>query len=554
MNTIDLIIFIAYCLLILSVGLFVSRGKKGDERDAGDYFLAGRGLAWWAIGASIIASNISAEQFVGMSGSGYAIGLAMATYEWIAALGLILVAKFFIPIFLEKKIFTMPQFLEERFDKRVKTVMAVFWLAVFIFINLTSILYLGALTIEKVMGIPMLYGIIGLAAFAGIYSIYGGLKVVALTDVVQVVFLVGGGLVTTYIALDLLGEGDGVYQGMVNLYGEASDKFHLILDKSHPGYKDLPGISVILGGLWVANLYGEASDKFHLILDKSHPGYKDLPGISVILGGLWVANLYYWGCNQYIIQRALAAKSVREAQNGMLFAGFIKLFIPLLVVIPGIAAFALDAPLGKSDEAYPWLLGNLLPVGVKGVAFAALTAAIVSSLASMMNSISTIFTMDIYRSYFRKEAGQKELVHTGRWASFGSLLVAVLIAPMLSGLDQAFQYIQEFTGFVSPGALSIFLAGFFYKRATANGALVAALGSFVFSFGMKFLFPGLPWMDRMGLVFLMCCALIVLLGKKGQPANAYTRHDPALFHTGRMFNVMSVVILAILIGFYYFWW
>ena len=335
--------------------------------------------------------------------------------------------------------------------------------------------------------------------------------------VVQVVFLVGGGLVTTYIALDLLGEGDGVYQGMVNLYGEASDKFHLILDKSHPGYKDLPGI-------------------------------------SVILGGLWVANLYYWGCNQYIIQRAWAAKSVREAQNGMLFAGFIKLFIPLLVVIPGIAAFALDAPLGKSDEAYPWLLGNLLPVGVKGVAFAALTAAIVSSLASMMNSISTIFTMDIYRSYFRKEAGQKELVHTGRWASFGSLLVAVLIAPMLSGLDQAFQYIQEFTGFVSPGALSIFLAGFFYKRATANGALVAALGSFVFSFGMKFLFPGLPWMDRMGLVFLMCCALIVLLGKKGQPANAYTRHDPALFHTGRMFNVMSVVILAILIGFYYFWW
>lgn len=430
MNTIDLIIFIAYCLLILSVGLFVSRGKKGDERDAGDYFLAGRRLAWWAIGASIIASNISAEQFVGMSGSGYAIGLA---------------------------------------------------------------------------------------AFAGIYSIYGGLKAVALTDVVQVVFLVGGGLVTTYIALDLLGEGDGVYQGMVNLYGEASDKFHLILDKSHPGYKDLPGI-------------------------------------SVILGGLWVANLYYWGCNQYIIQRALAAKSVREAQNGMLFAGFIKLFIPLLVVIPGIAAFALDAPLGKSDEAYPWLLGNLLPVGVKGVAFAALTAAIVSSLASMMNSISTIFTMDIYRSYFRKEAGQKELVHTGRWASFGSLLIAVLIAPMLSGLDQAFQYIQEFTGFVSPGALSIFLAGFFYKRATANGALAAALGSFVFSFGLKFLFPGLPWMDRMGLVFLMCCALIVLLGKKGQPANAYTRHDPALFHTGRMFNVMSVVILAILIGFYYFWW
>lgn len=517
MGTIDIVIFVAYCALILCVGLFVSRGKKEGERDAGDYFLAGRGLAWWAIGASIIASNISAEQFVGMSGSGYAIGLAMATYEWIAALGLILVAKFFIPIFLEKKIFTMPQFLEERFDKRVKTVMAVFWLAVFIFINLTSILYLGALTIEKVVGIPMLYGIVGLAVFAGLYSIYGGLKAVALTDVIQVVFLVAGGLVTTYIALDRLGEGSGVFQGMTNLYAEASDKFHLILDKSHPGYMDLPGM-------------------------------------SVVFGGLWVANLYYWGCNQYIIQRALAAKSVREAQNGMLFAGFIKLFIPLLVVIPGIAAFALDAPLTKPDEAYPWLLSELLPAGIKGVAFAALTAAIVSSLASMMNSISTIFTMDIYRSFFRKEAGQRELVRTGRWASFVSLVIAMAIAPMLSGLDQAFQYIQEFTGFVSPGALAIFLAGFFYKRATSNGALAAAIGSFLFSFGLKFLCPELPWMDRMGIVFLMCCALIIGMGKKGLPDSGYTRHDPALFRTGKVFNLLSLVILLILIGFYYIWW
>lgn len=517
-SIIDLVIFVVYCSLILFVGLFVSRVKKGEAaRDTSDYFLAGRGLAWWAIGASIIASNISAEQFVGMSGSGYAIGLAMATYEWIAALGLIIVAKYFIPIFLEKKIFTMPQFLEERFDKRVKTVMAIFWLAVFIFINLTSILYLGALTIEKVMGVPMLYGVLGLAAFAGIYSIYGGLKAVALTDVIQVVFLVGGGLITTYIALDMLGKGDGVFQGM-------------------------------------ANLYGQAEDKFHLILDKSHPGYKDLPGISVIIGGLWVANLYYWGCNQYIIQRALAAKSVKEAQKGMLFAGFIKLFIPLLVVVPGIAAFALEAPLTKSDEAYPWLLSNLLPVGVKGIAFAALTAAIVSSLASMMNSISTIFTMDIYRCYICKEAGQKKLVYTGRWASFLSLLIAVLIAPMLSGLDQAFQYIQEFTGFISPGALSIFLAGFFYKRATANGALAAALGSFVFSFGMKWLCPDLPWMDRMGIVFLLCCGLIVVLGSSKQAKAGYTDYPAGLFRTGRMFNLFALVVLAILIAFYSFWW
>lgn len=516
-SVIDLIVFFAYCLLILFVGLFVSRKSKGEQQDASGYFLAGRGLAWWAIGASIIASNISAEQFVGMSGSGYAIGLAMATYEWIAALGLLIVAKYFIPIFLEKKIFTMPQFLEERFDRRVKTVMAFFWLAVFVFINLTSILYLGALTIEKIMGVPMIAGVLGLAAFAGIYSIYGGLKAVALTDVIQVVFLIGGGLMTTYIALDILGEGKGVISGFTNLYTQTEDKFHLILDKSHPGYMDLPGI-------------------------------------SVIIGGLWVANLYYWGCNQYIIQRALAAKSVSEAQSGMLFAGFIKLLIPLLVVIPGIAAFALEAPLEKSDEAYPWLLGNLLPVGVKGIAFAALTAAIVSSLASMMNSISTIFTMDIYRSYIRPNAEQSTLVRTGRWASFVSLLIAVGIAPMLSGLDQAFQYIQEFTGFISPGALSIFLAGFFYRRATANGALAAALGSFVFSTLLKILCPALPWLDRMGLVFLLCCALIVLLGSRTQVHDTRFAVRASLFHTSKLFNILSCIIIAILIGFYWLWW
>ena len=517
-TTIDLFIFAAYCVLIMAVGFSVSRKPKGAKQDANSYFLAGRGLSWWAIGASIIASNISAEQFVGMSGSGYAIGLAMATYEWIAALGLLIVAKFFIPIFLEKKIFTMPQFLEERYDYRVKTVMAFFWLVVFVFINLTSILYLGALTIQQIMGVPLIVGIIGLALFAGIYSIYGGLKAVALTDVIQVVFLIGGGLITTYIALDLLGRGEGFVSGF-------------------------------------QNLCVQAEDKFHLILDRSHPSYSDLPGISVIIGGLWIANLYYWGCNQYIIQRALAAKSVAEAQKGMLFAGFIKLLIPLLVVIPGIAAFALGAPLSKSDEAYPWLLSNLLPVGVKGIAFAALTAAIVSSLASMMNSISTIFTMDIYRCYFRPQSSEENLVRIGRWASFSSLIVAVVISPMLSGLDQAFHYIQEFTGFVSPGALSIFLAGFFYTKANARGALAAACGSFVFSTIMKFAWPSLPWMDRMGIVFLLCCGLIVLLADK-QPNEGARRYavNRSLFRTSPMFNILSAIIFGVLVWFYWMWW
>ena len=514
-SIIDLVIFIAYCLLILCVGVFVARKSKNERQDSSGYFLAGRGLTWWAIGASIIASNISAEQFVGMSGSGYAIGLGMATYEWIAALGLLIVAKYFIPIFLEKKIFTMPQFLEERFDKRVKTVMAIFWLAVFVFINLTSILYLGALTIEEVMGVPQIAGVLFLATFAGVYSIYGGLKAVALTDVIQVVFLIGGGLITTYIALNILGEGDGVFAGF-------------------------------------AKLTTVAGDKFHLILDKSHPGYKDLPGLSVIFGGLWVANLYYWGCNQYIIQRALAAKSVKEAQKGMLFAGFIKLLLPFLVVIPGIAAFAMQAPLEKPDEAYPWLLNNLLPVGIKGIAFAALTAAIVSSLSSMMNSISTIFTMDIYHSFFRPDTDEKTLVRVGRWASFMSIILAVGITPMLQGLDQAFQYIQEFTGFISPGALVIFFAGLFYKRATANGALIAAFGTFAFSILLKLFCPELPWMDRMGIVFLLCGGLIYLFRDRGI-TDEY-KVDRSLFHTSKSFNILSCIILVILIGFYWMWW
>lgn len=516
-STIDIIIIAVYTVIIVFTGLFVSRTKKGEQKDANDYFLAGRGLAWWAIGASIIASNISAEQFIGMSGSGYAIGLGIATYEWIAALGLIIVAKFFIPIFLEKKIFTMPQFLEERFDKRVKTVMAIFWLLVFVFINLTSILYLGALTIEKIIDVPLFYGVVALAVFAGIYSIYGGLKSVALTDVIQVVVLIAGGLITTFIALNILGEGNGIVQGFTNLYEKTEDKFHLILDKSNPGYKDLPGL-------------------------------------SVIIGGLWVANLYYWGCNQYIIQRALAAKSVKEAQSGMLFAGFIKLFVPLLVVIPGIAAFALNAPLTKSDEAYPWLLGNLLPSGVKGLAIAALIAAIVSSLASMMNSISTIFTMDIYKSYFRKNASQQNLVKTGRIASFISLLIAITIAPMLTGLDQAFQYIQEFTGFISPGALAIFLAGFFYRRANSNGALAAALATFVFSLLFKILFPELPWMDRMGIVFLICCIIIILMGNRTGKEISSDKINFSLFRTSKTFNILSFVILVILIFIYWLWW
>lgn len=514
LSWIDIFICAIYFLLIITVGLFVSRTPKGHTSDAGDYFLAGRGLPWWVIGASIIAANISAEQLVGMSGSGYVIGLAMANYEWIASLGLIIVAKFFIPIFLKDKIFTMPQFLEERYDKKVKTLMAILWLLVFVFVNLTSILYLGALTIKQLLGLPLPLGVIGLALFAAIYSVRGGLKAVAFTDVIQVVFLVGGGLLTAWIAIKTLGNGNGFLAGCYNMYDTAADKFHLILNKSDEGYSDLPGL-------------------------------------SVIIGGLWVSNLYYWGCNQYIIQRALAAKSVKEAQEGMLLAAFIKLIVPFIVVVPGIAAFALHAPLAKPDEAYPWLVSTMLPQGIRGVAFAALVAAIVSSLASMMNSVSTIFTMDIFRSVSKNE--KADLVRVGMWASLASLVIATAIAPALSTLDQVFQYIQEFTGFVSPGALAIFLAGFFYPRATSKGAFAAAIVTFVASLGLKLLIPMLPWMDRMGIVFLICCVAIFLFRDR---SIVPTRHLPeyALFKTSRTFNTLSGVVITILVSLYVIFW
>lgn len=520
-STIDSIVFILYGVVIIGIGLYVSRQPKGIEKNANDYFLASKSLPWWAVGASLIAANISAEQFIGMSGSGFKIGLGIATYEWMSALTLVIIALFFIPIYLKKGVFTMPQFLEQRFDKRVKVVMAIFWLAVFVFINLTSILYLGALAVHNMFGITLFWSVIFLALFAMVYSIYGGLKAVAWTDVVQVFFLVGGGLVVTWVALSTLGDGS------------------------------------FLSG--VKTIFDQAPEKFDLILDKSHPSYIDLPGIGVLIGGMWVANLYYWGCNQYIIQRALAAKNVHEAQKGLIFAGFLKLLLPLIVVIPGIAAFLLAQKgiitIDKPDNAYPVLL-NMIPQGVRGLAFAALVAAILSSLASMMNSISTIFTMDIYKTYFSINATEKRLVNVGRISAVLAMVIAVLIAPLLTNLDQAFQYIQEFTGFISPGALAIFLTGFFYKKATANGALASALGTFVFSALFKFLLPEVPFLDRMGYVFLISLFIIWLFAKiENKPESPKViQLEKSMFSTSKGFKWGAAIIVIILIVLYAIWW
>ncbi len=534
-SVIDYAVFIAYGLLIIFIGLWVSRTKKGKKKTAQDYFLASKALPWWAIGASLIAANISAEQMIGMCGSGFAIGLGIASYEWMAAITLIIVGKYFLPIFLEKKIYTMPQFLEMRYDGRVRTVMATFWLLVYVFVNLTSVLYLGALALHTIMGIPLMYGIIGLALFAAIYSIYGGLTAVAWTDVVQVIFLIGGGLLTTYLALDAVSGGNGFIAGFKDLLEQAPDKFDMILQK---------------GKLLIPDGQGGMKD-----------AYIDLPGISVLVGGMWIANISYWGFNQYIIQRGLAAKSIKEAQRGVIFAGFLKILIPLIVVIPGIAAFVLtkdsSTVIEPSDKAYPWLLHEFVPVGVKGLAFAALAAAIVSSLASMLNSTATIFTMDIYKKFINKKVSETKMVTVGRITSFAALVIAVLTArPLLGNLDQAFQYIQEFTGFVTPGVVIIFCFGLFWKRITANAVLWVAILTIPLSFAFKIFWSGLPFLDRMGVVFLVLAAIAIIISfieSKTDDPKGIILHK-GLFHTGTPFNIGVIILCAIVSALYIIFW
>lgn len=497
-STLDYVLFTIYCIIILFMGVFISlRGKKGEEKSAQDYFLAGNSLTWWAVGASLIAANISAEHFIAMSGSGYALGLAIAAYEWIAAIALIVVAKYFLPIFLEKKIYTMPQFVQMRFNKGVSTFFAVFWLFVYVFVNLTSVSYLGALAMEGIMGIPLVWGIAGLLIFSGIYSIIGGLSSVAWTDVVQVAFLVGGGLVTTFFALDAVGGGDFI-AGFGEIYTQAKDHFQMVIPT---------------GDIFVPNGDGGLKDAF-----------SDLPGLAVIFGAMWITNFGYWGFNQYIIQKGLAAKSLEEAKKGLLFASFLKILIPLLVVIPGITALVLlrdsgpELPqmlgksaeeigsIGKSDEAYPWLLKNFVPVGIKGLSFAALVAAIVSSLASMINSTSTIFTIDIFKN-MKPDASDKTLVRVGRLVAVIALVVAGITAPVLQNLDQVFQYIQEYTGFIYPGAVCVFGMGLFWKQITSRAALITAIVTIPLGIVFKFAFPDIPWILRMGYVFMALCTI-----------------------------------------------
>lgn len=542
-QAIDYIIFAAYGLLILSVGLWVSRTKKGEKKSAEDYFLAGKSLPFWAIGASLIAANISAEQFIGMSGSGFAIGLAIATYEWMAALTLIVVAKFFLPIFIKQGLFTIPQFIEKRFNTNLKTILAVFWVTLFIFVNLTSVLFLGAKALDTILGTgdgsTIMYFIIGLACFAAAYSIWGGLAAVAWTDVIQVVLLVAGGFITTLIALNHVTPDGGILTGL-------------------------------------DHVYTSASDKFHMILKRDNPQFINLPGIGVLIGGMWVANVYYWGFNQYIIQRALAAKSLREAQKGLAFAAFIKLLLPIFVVIPGIIAFVMFMqPEGTAiidgvkldflrpdgsinfDISYPWLIKSFIPVGLKGLVVAALTAAIVSSLASMLNSTATIFTMDIYKPYISKKTDGSDLVPVGRIAVIAALVIAVLVAPALDTMPQMFQYIQEYTGVVSPGILAVFVMGLFWKKANSKGAIIGVISSIPVALLLKFLPIEMPFLDQMMYTCLITIVIIVMVSLITADHDEDPKSIPLpkeTFKTGKSFNIAAYAVMIILVVLYTVFW
>ena len=540
LSTIDLIVVIAYAIGIFSLAQWVSREKAGHTKDTSDYFLASKNLPWWAIGSSLIAANISAEQIVGMSGSGYAIGLAIASYEWMAAATLLIVGKFFLPIFLKNHIYTMPQFLERRYGGLIRTLMAIFWLALYVFVNLTSIIWLGSIAVNKVAGIDQNIALVILGAFALLYQLRGGLKAVALTDIVQVTLLVLGGLVVAFLTLTQIGGGD-LFAG-----------FH--------------------------KLVSTAPDHFHMILEKGDPHYIDLPGLSVLIGGMWIANIAYWGFNQYIIQRALAAKNLDEAQKGVIFAAYLKLIMPLIIVLPGIAAVVLAPGLPKPDQAYPTMM-RLLPPGLLGLVFAALIAAIIASTASKINSIATIFTLDVYAKRRRErtraeddrgesKAEEKHLVLVGRITAVTAIVIAILAArPLVGSSEQAFQFIQEFTGFFTPGITVIFLLGLFWKRANEAGAIVAAVTSVLLSTVMKYTLPAAafptgvnayltPFINRMGVVFLisLVLAVVVSLATRQQEGADTIDTSDVRYRTSASFNIAALGVILILIALYATWW
>lgn len=536
LQTIDYLVFLFYFIVVAGYGYWIYNKKKSAQTSTKDFFLAEGSLTWWAIGASLIASNISAEQMIGMSGNGFSMGLGISTYEWMAAATLIIVAVFFMPIYLKNKISTMPQFLSQRYNKTVSLIMAIFWLLLYIMVNLTSILYLGALAVSGISGLEFYTCMIFLAVFAIIITI-GGMKVIGYTDVIQVFFLVIGGLAATYLAVTLV---SSKYEltGLVNGFK--------MMTQNH-------------------------DDHFHMIYPKGNPNYMSLPGLTVLFGGMWIVNLNYWGCNQYITQRALGA-DLNTARNGLLFAAFLKLLMPVIVTLPGIAAYALyqkgmfqQEMLGvdgtfNQDRAYPVLL-NLLPIGLKGLSFAALTAAVVASLAGKANSISTIFTLDVFKPYFAKDMSEKQLVLVGRVVIIIAMILAIVISPFM-GIEKkgGFQFIQEMTGLLSPGIFAAFIMGFFWKRTNSAGAFFAIVGGFLIALSMhNNWLPGADWtqvpfLDRMGWVFVICITVMFILSLVLPDEKKGLEVDASMFKPSTGFTIGATIVILIIISLYTYFW
>ena len=536
LQTIDYLVFLFYFIVVAGYGYWIYNKKKAAQTSTKDFFLAEGSLTWWAIGASLIASNISAEQMIGMSGNGFSMGLGISTYEWMAAATLIIVAVFFMPIYLKNNISTMPQFLSQRYNKTVSLIMAVFWLLLYIMVNLTSILYLGALAVSGISGIEFYTCMVFLAIFAIIITI-GGMKVIGYTDVIQVFFLVIGGLAATYLAVTLVSDKYGM-EGLANGFK--------MMTQNH-------------------------DDHFHMIYPKGNANYMSLPGLTVLFGGMWIVNLNYWGCNQYITQRALGA-DLDTARKGLLFAAFLKLLMPVIVTLPGIAAYALyqkgmfqQEMLGidgtfNQDRAYPVLL-NLLPMGLKGLSFAALTAAVVASLAGKANSISTIFTLDVFRPYFAKDMSEKNLVRVGRIVIVIAMILAIVISPFM-GIEKkgGFQFIQEMTGLLSPGIFAAFIMGFFWKRTNSAGAFFAIVGGFLIALSMhNNWLPGADWstvpfLDRMGWVFVICVAVMFVLSLVLPNENKGLEIDASMFKPSTGFTIGATIVFIIIICLYSYFW
>jgi SSS family solute:Na+ symporter len=553
----DYAVFIVYFLAVSIYGYIIYRKREKNEHDAKAYFLAEGTLTWWAIGASLIASNISAEQFIGMSGEGFFLGIAVAAYEWVAAIALIIVGIWFIPVYLKNKIYTMPQFLKTRYNDTTALIMAVFWLFLYVFVNLTSILYLGAVAINGLAGGDYLHVImLGLAIFALIISL-GGMKVVAYTDVIQVAVLIIGGLVTSYIALTTVGQYFGVGQ-------DAIAGFKVLMERAPEHFKMI--------------IPRPTASSTQLEIDK----YLTFPGVLSYLAGIWIINLNYWGCNQYITQRALGA-DLTTARTGLLFAGMLKLLMPVIVMLPGIAAYVLyegghlPQLVGGKDGAYSAML-TFLPTGLKGLSVAALTAAIVASLAGKVNSISTIYTLDVHKKYIQKEASDRAQVNIGRYAVFAAMVLAVLFTwNDLLGIGGVggFTYIQKYTGFISPGVFAMFFLGMFWKRTTGTAAIVGVLAGFLLSvlfneyapamFGNEtFLYTAyangkgafeIPFHVCMGLSFLFTMILMVAVSFAGPKVNPKAFElDTEMFKVKPQTTVLIIITLLIIAALYVKFW